>query len=215
MAKRIIGAGAKRINSSRAIIGERSKTHGMSRTRTYKIWFGMKKRCKDESSNRFASYGGRGIRVCERWEVFENFLADMGECPAGMSIDRIDTNGNYEPSNCRWASAKEQARNRRYNKLLTANGETKPVAEWAEQLGIDQRVIHLRLKRGWTEQQAIDGTGQNLATGARNAATRLPDERVAALRAEQGKSTRQLAREYGISQSQVRNILSGKHRRTV
>jgi hypothetical protein len=91
-----------------------AKTHGMTETRTWRSWVAMRRRCRDKSYHQYHLYGGRGISVCERWvDSFEAFLADMGERPAGRSLDRIDVNGNYEPSNCRWATAQEQTRNRR------------------------------------------------------------------------------------------------------
>lgn len=92
---------------------ELKKTHGQSGTRTYRIWKGMHGRCKHPKTNGYKNYGGRGIKVCKRWSSFENFLEDMGECPDGFSIDRIDVNGNYEPANCRWILLKDQAKNRR------------------------------------------------------------------------------------------------------
>lgn len=93
----------------------------------------------------FKSYGGRGIKVCERWLEFENFLADMGESPLGRSIDRIDNNGNYEPGNCRWATPKQQASNTRANRRFTIEGETKTVAEWARAFNMGYGTLRKQL----------------------------------------------------------------------
>jgi hypothetical protein len=100
-------------------------------------------------------YGGRGIKVCEQWRDFENFLADMGEQPSGKSLDRIDNDGDYEPGNCRWATAKQQSRNRGNNRLLAYGGKTRCVTEWAEMTGMGSSVIYGRLSRGWTVKATL------------------------------------------------------------
>jgi len=127
-------------------------------TPEYSAWLKIKCRCYNKKNKRYADYGGRGIKVCDRWlESFENFIEDMGFRPSSKhSLDRFpDVNGNYEPSNCRWATSKEQNRNRRDNHLLTFNNETYCINEWAEKLGINQSLIHKRLKLRWTVEKAL------------------------------------------------------------
>lgn len=118
----------------------------------------MKGRCLNPSYGNYANYGGRGIKVCDRWlESFENFLADMGEAPRGTSIDRIDNDGHYTPENCRWATDSEQQNNKRDTVLLTANGKTQTINEWAKETGLDVALIRNRIKRhGWSVEKAIN-----------------------------------------------------------
>jgi hypothetical protein len=134
--------------------------HGCSKhghvTKTYATWQRMIRRCCSQKDKRWKDYGGRGISVCDRWaDSFENFLKDMGEAPDGHSIDRIDNNGNYEPSNCRWATNKEQTRNKRTNVLITYQGRTQCVAAWAEEWGINRATLGDRLKAGWSVDKAF------------------------------------------------------------
>lgn len=131
-------------------------THGASYTKTYRTWRAMRQRCNNPKNPQFGAYGGRGIAVCESWGHFSTFLKDMGECPIGLSLDRYpDVNGNYEPGNCRWATPKEQSQNVRRNVLLTLNGETHCVSEWARRLGIPQATIYARVKRGLSDSECL------------------------------------------------------------
>lgn len=134
-----------------------SLQHGMSTSSEYTSWSAMISRCEDEHNLRYARYGGRGIRVCSQWrESFAGFLADMGPKPsANHSIDRIDVDGNYEPTNCRWATPVEQARNTSTNHWITVGGETLVLQDWADRLGVTQSAIRRRLDRGMSETDAI------------------------------------------------------------
>ena len=140
-------------------IEEVNTKHGHKRTnnvsRVYSTWISMKRRCHSPKCKHYLDYGGRGITVCDRWQKFENFLEDMGEPWKGMSIDRIDVNGNYELSNCRWATKKEQANNTRRNHLLTLNGRTQTMTQWAEEIGIKSPTLRHRLRAGWSIERAL------------------------------------------------------------
>ena len=118
------------------------------KTHEYGVWREMWRRCIDPSRRGYERYGGRGIKVCLRWRSFPHFFADMGICPDGYSIDRINPDGNYEPKNCRWASAETQNRNRRDNHNLTAEGRTQILMDWARELGVHESWIRRRLKKG-------------------------------------------------------------------
>jgi hypothetical protein len=131
--------------------------HGMLGTKTYWAWRKMKARCMNPNIPCYKHYGCRGIKVCDRWiDSFENFLADMGEAPVGTSLDRYpDMNGNYEPGNCRWATPKEQSRNKRNNRFVEYLGSKKTVAEWSEITNIDKGTIVYRLNAGWSAERAL------------------------------------------------------------
>jgi hypothetical protein len=117
----------------------------------------MKRRCNNPKSENFALYGGRGIKVCERWLEFENFFADMGEMPRGLTLDRVRSEGNYEPGNCRWADWDVQENNRRNNRRVVIKGTNLTVAQASRQLGISQSTISNRAKRlGISYQEATN-----------------------------------------------------------
>lgn len=132
--------------------------HGMSRTPEYHNWAAMKSRCYCPSNIKYADYGGRGITVCDRWkDSFENFLADMGMRPEPNSeIDRKDTNGNYEPNNCQWATRREQNNNRRNTAFVTMNGATMSLADWCRKLGRNYNSVSGRIRQyGWDPIKAL------------------------------------------------------------
>jgi predicted DNA-binding protein (UPF0251 family) len=132
-----------------------AKTHGMSKTRIYEIWKHMLRRCRNPNSSNYSIYGGRGINVCKRWQTFENFFSDMGECPPGHSIERVDNERGYSPENCCWIPIKKQAANRRGNIYLKVNGERVCVAEAARRMGIHHQTLRDRMK-GLTAREIDD-----------------------------------------------------------
>lgn len=122
----------------------------------HQLWRLMLSRCQQPRNKQFKHYGGRGIKVCERWQNFDNFCADLGPRPSPeMQIDRIDNNGNYEPENVRWATRAQQCRNRRSNINLTFAGRTMCMKDWAAEVGIGPPTILTRLQRGWSVEQAL------------------------------------------------------------
>jgi hypothetical protein len=134
----------------------RNKKHGMSFSREYSTWRAMLDRCENKTYREYPDYGGRGIKICERWHDFNNFYADMGKRPQNTTLDRIDNDGNYEPSNCRWANAKTQANNRRSNTLITFNGKTQTLQQWADETGIYKNTISMRINHyGWSIEKAL------------------------------------------------------------
>ena len=132
-------------------IAKASTTHGMKKTRTYSIWGAMRSRCNRINQD----YSCRGITYDERWDSFENFYLDMGEVPEGMSIDRIDPNGNYEKSNCRWATQEQQSNNKRTSIFIEWNGKRQTRSQWEKELNMKPTTLRGRLARGWSMEQAM------------------------------------------------------------
>lgn len=132
--------------------------HGQCSTiksNTYSSWDHMVQRCTNPNLKQHEDYGGRGIRVCDRWKEFKNFLEDMGKCPFRYSIDRIDNNKGYYKKNCRWATRKQQARNTRRNRLIIYNGKTQCITAWSQEVGISVQTIVRRIKNGWSIEAAL------------------------------------------------------------
>jgi len=147
----------------KAQTGYLNKRHGMSESPEYTVWLGMRGRVLRKTDKRYGSYGGRGIKICKRWDLFENFYKDMGARPAGFTLERINNNGDYKPSNCRWASWEDQRRNTR--KSLVHKGET--AAEASRRLGMNSGEVSHRIKRGWSIEKAF--TTPKVYLSSRNA----------------------------------------------
>lgn len=124
------------------LISARAGTHRRSGSTAYRVWLGMLDRTTRKGRRDFKHYGGRGIRVCERWMAFKNFLADMGDPPPGMTIERIDNNRGYEPGNCRWASHLEQVNNRRNNVMVSLNGQAMTLSQAARATGTNYHAMY-------------------------------------------------------------------------
>lgn len=135
------------------------KTHGFTSGGKvhpmYRTWANMWQRCTNPKNTRYADYGGRGITVCKRWALFENFLEDMGLPPAGCTLDRKNNDGNYNKRNCRWADALIQARNSRRAVNVCIDGTTLCISEWCRKTGVSYGLYKARVKRGWTQVRAL------------------------------------------------------------
>jgi hypothetical protein len=135
----------------KSIRGDSIRTHGMSRTSFYRAWRSMLNRCDYKEC-----YVSRGIKVCDRWRVFDKFMEDMIKGYSNeLSLDRINNDGDYTPQNCRWATKKEQTRNRRITRTLTVFCETKPMAEWCDIYGVSYSTLNSRINCGWPSEKAL------------------------------------------------------------
>lgn len=150
---------------SRKEAKERFTTHGMSKTRLYHIWAGMKKRCYNKQDKSYGCYGGHGITVCDAWrEDFQSFADWAKESGYNdkLTIDRINSRGNYEPDNCRWASRLTQSNNTRRNHELTFKGKTQSVARWADEVGLNYHTLESRINFGWPVERALTAPARKL-----------------------------------------------------
>lgn len=131
------------------------RKHGASTTRNYKRWAAIKDRCLNKESKSYKNYGGRGIKICQMWHKYENFLSDMGTPNVGMTIERINNDGNYEPKNCRWATREDQNNNHRRNVKINFDGRTFNITQWAKIMGLTKAALTHRFNRGWTIERAL------------------------------------------------------------
>ena len=147
----------------REAIADAKRTHKMTDTPEYRSWRSMKSRCNNKNNPDYHLYGGRGITFCERWNDFENFYADMGPRPDGMTLDRKNTNGNYEPGNCRWATDVDQSNNRRSSVYVTCDGECLTLAQWARKLGVGRQKLIARRLAGWSDHEIVHGKSSTVS----------------------------------------------------
>ena len=132
----------------------------------YYIWSSMIQRCTNPNASQYKDYGGRGIKVCEQWQLFDNFLADMGPRPAGKhpsgramyTLERKDGNADYSKENCIWATYKDQSLNRRNGRVVTYLGETQPLAVFVDRVGANYKIVRQRISRGWSVEDALKGS---------------------------------------------------------
>lgn len=194
-----------------------STTHNMANTPEYESWQGCKKRCYNKRTLKYPRYGGRGIKVCNRWLTsFENFLSDMGMRPSPKhSLHRVDNDGNYEPSNCVWATPRIQSRNTSKTRFVVFNGKRLPLAEHAEREGLDYKTVHSRLQRGYSMEMVFSKKSFSRTIrrrGQNHHGAVLNDEKVREIRRlrASGKIWKQLARIFKVSQCAVRLAAIGK-----
>lgn len=155
-AQRLNSGNTKSCGCRRVRVSEKLRlSHGLSKSRTYMIWQAMKDRCSNSNRMDYYRYGGRGITVCDRWLTFQNFIADMGDVPKGLTLDRIDNDKGYSPDNCRWATRKEQVHNSTKVKLITLDGVTKPLVEWLEFYAISRSTYYSRIRSGISPEDAL------------------------------------------------------------
>lgn len=142
---------------ARELCGNRSRTHGLSKTKTYKSWSDMIQRCTNPKDTHYPEWGGRGITVCPEWFKFEAFFADMGEKPPGLIFDKIDNNGNYHKANCHYCTDKESRRNKQQSIIFTVKGITACLIDLCDHFGMTKHYVRVwtRIQRGWTAEKAL------------------------------------------------------------
>lgn len=193
--------------------------------RTHRSWLSMIARCTNPTATSYPRYGGRGITICPAWlGSFTAFMLDMGTRPEGMSLERKDNNGNYDPTNCKWATPIEQAGNTRKTRLIEHNGKTLPLSVWAREAGMLPSKLHKRLNDGWTMERALDPKAghrfdnHQAPKGDGHHNTKLTDAKVAELRQRFVPYCRvngigAMAKELGMSSSYLFGVIKGTSRK--
>lgn len=199
--------------------------HGKRRTKEYAVWCGVKGRCTNEQNAAYHNYGGRGIGICDRWMSFENFLADMGCCPPGMTLERVDNNKGYEPGNCRWDTRTAQSRNRRNLHVVTIDGRSAPLSVWVEEIGMaSYRTVHQRIIKGWDAKRAITtpkvtkrkciSRGNDIARSVEPMVNGIPlSEAIAASGLKHDTVLQRIRRGWSVEQALSDEAKKGPHRR--
>lgn len=192
---------------------KRNLKHGMAsrgnKHPLYSNWCRIKQRCHNPDCEDYYLYGGRGVKVCERWRnSFEAFLEDVGSSkPAGTSIDRYpNREGNYEPGNTRWGTDEMQANNKRNNVILSLNGEEMTIAQWARKLNCDSRPIHARIERGWSHEDALTTPIRKMIVHP----PRLTKERIQTILESPHVSGAEFARKYGVTRTAICHVRKGR-----
>lgn len=181
-----------------------------------KIWKGMLERCQRKKHKAYHRYGGRGIKVCARWLEFKNFFADMGLRPQGLTIDRIDNDGDYEPGNCRWATQREQMGNTRKNNWIVVDGRRMHATDWSRETGVHVATIKNRLASGWSERDAVTTPPDQYANspqGSRSPYAKLTEAAVAEMRKLHSTGAygyRRLGKKFGVSVETARAAIRGE-----
>lgn len=214
----------------RATDGKLLPIHGMTGSREYRTWCHMRNRCSDDSHKYWHRYGGRGIRVCEEWKTsFSTFFKDMGTCPNGCSLDRIDNDGDYEPRNCRWATPRQQRVNCARVRMFSHGGKTQTIKDWCKDLSLKTSTVYNRINiHKWPIAEALGIVGHiekpRTTIGIKNGMVRHPERsffvtnnparkltpsKVIEIRCRHaiGDSCRKIGRELRVSATNVRDIV--------
>ena len=202
----LVDGKSKSCGCFKALFPAHNRTHNMSGTPLFRMWAAMRNRCQNENVKAYRHYGARGIKVCERWQDFAAFYADMGDRPSpDHSIERIDNDGPYSPENCRWATKKDQASNKRNNRYITANGQARTMADWARELGCTPGAILGRIRAGMSEQEAV-----TTPIPERPNAKLCSDDALRIRSLSKDVSQAEIARMFGVSKKTIANVLHGR-----